>query len=147
MKMQEERFSLALYEETLPLLEDHAEELNVISSELDVDVSTYLKAQLAETFIAYTLREEGKMIGYIGYFLFWHPHYRNVYTAQQDVLFLDKDYRKGLTGIKLIKYSEKKLKNRGVKLISQHSKSHTDLYKVLEFLKYKEADSVYIKEI
>ncbi len=146
--IKEEKITKELLEEALPLLEEHAKELNVLSVTLDPDYNAYLSAAEAGYIALYTTRDdEGKLIGYALYWVNMHPHY-SILVATQDVLFLHKDHRKGRLGIKLLKYSEKKLKeDYNVKVIVQHTKKHKALDSLFSYLGYTEAEAVYLKEI
>lgn len=145
--IKEEKITKELLKEALPLLEEHALELNVLSVKLDPDYNAYLNAAEAGYAVVYTAREGEKLIGYILYWVNIHPHY-SILIATQDVLFLHKDYRKGRTGIKLLKYSEKKLKeDYDIKVIVQHTKKIKALDSLFNYLGYSEAEAVYLKEI
>lgn len=147
IKFAEEKVTDKLLDEIYPLLERHAEELNVFSVPLSIDRMAYLMASAIGHLAAYIARDDGKIAGYVVYWIRTHPHYE-LETAQQDILFLDKEYRRGSTGIKMIKYSEKKLKeDYGVDAVLQHTKIHQPLDKLFEFLGYKEADKIYCKEL
>lgn len=147
MNYREERGGVNLFNELFPLLEEHEKELNVLSCELDVDLRMYIKAVSNRTIRVYTARDDdGVLAGYAIYFLYRHPHY-NVLVGAQDVLFITKEKRRGLTGIKLIRFSEDKLKEAGVKVITQRTKKHKDLGRLYERLGYGLQEEVYTKEI
>ena len=146
MNYREERGGVDLFKEMFPLLEEHEEELNVLNCGLDVDLQMYVKAVAAKQIAIYTARQEGELVGYAVYWIKRHPHY-NVLVADADVIFLRKDYRVGSTGIKLLRFSEDKLKEKGINVIVQRTKKHKDLGRLFKFLKYEHAEEVYIKEI
>lgn len=138
---------MQLLEEIEPLLIEHEEELNVTSYPLAVNKMLYIKSNISGMNVAYTVRKDNDLIGYICYWFFDNLHY-GTYSAQQDVLFISKPYRKGRTGIKLLKYSEDDLKNtHEVKMILQHTKKHKALDSLFEYLGYSESDKIYIKEL
>jgi len=147
MRVKEERMCLALLEEVWPLLELHEKELNIFGRELDPDPMLYLKAGNTGAFKAYVMRDEDNtIVGYAAYWISRHPHYE-IKTATQDVLFLEKKYRKGRNGIKLIRESEKLLKEFGVEIVTQYTKTFQPLDKLFTFLKYKKIEHVYAKEL
>lgn len=147
IKITEEKVTKELLKESLPLLEEHAKELNVLDVPLDVDYNAYYNAAKAGCIALYTARDDDKLIGYALYWVNIHPHY-SILIATQDVLFLHQDYRKGRIGIKLLKYSEEKLKkDYNCKVIVQHTKKHKALDSLFSYLGYTEAEAVYLKEI
>ncbi len=147
MVITEERVTLKLLEEVWPLLELHEEELNIWGRKLSPDKAMYIRSSALGTFAAYIAREDGKVIGYAAYWIVRHPHYE-IAVASQDILFLHKDYRKGLLGVRLIKESEKGLKEKhNVEIVTQFTKPHLPLDKLFVRLGYKEIEKVYGKEL
>jgi len=147
MELQEERVSLELMDEVWPLLEEHAKELNIYKCPLEPNVPMYLKAGNSGALAVYIMRDNGKLIGYAAYWICRHPHY-NIQVASQDVIYLDMAYRKGRSGIKLIKFSEKKLKeDYKVDVIVQQSKVNKSLDKLFEYMEYDHIESVYAKVV
>ena len=144
----EEEVNYELFEEILPLLEKHKEEISIFKDvPLDVDILKYIKMWVTDSFVFYSAREDGELIGYSAYFISSHIHYKSLLVAQADVLFLKKSKRKGLTGVRLLKYSEDKLKELGVDKILQSTKVHYDLGNLLGRLGYEECDKIYVKEV
>ena len=90
-----------------------------------------------------TVREQGKMVGYMLFAVRPHPHYADILCGFEDAYFLLPAYRKGWTGIKLIKESIKLLKVRGVKRIFIHTKKSKDLGRILKFLGLTHSDEIY----
>lgn len=148
-KFQEEEVTYDLFEEVLPLLEEHREEISIHGARLRPDIILYVKMYLAGRFKFYSARDEetGIVVGYAAYWVNPHIHYMDYLTAQQDILFVSKEKRKGLLGVKLIKFSENQLEELGVNLILQHSKFHYDLSPLLKRLGYSECDKIFSKEI
>lgn len=89
--------------------------------------------------------EDGQLVGYQVYFVMPHMHYKTSLTAMSDVLFLAKEHRKGMTGIRLMKCAEQRLKERGVQRVIQNVKLHSDWGLILERLQYKPFERLYAK--
>lgn len=85
------------------------------------------------------------LVGYVAFFLGHHMHYQTTLIATNDVLFLSQDYRKGSTGVRLIKESEKQLAVLGVKKIFWHVKHATVLGPLLKALRYDDEEYVMAK--
>ena len=149
MIYKEETGTTELWEEVYPILEEHKEEISILkNAELNFSFRDYMMLYIQGKYKFYSVRtDEEELVGYATYFITPHPHYLDYLTAQQDVLYISKKHRKGVTGIKLIKFSEKELKKLGVNLILQHSKLHYNLSKLFERLGYTECDVIHSKEI
>jgi hypothetical protein len=147
MKYQEERWTLALFEEAEALIDEHEKELNTGGFKPDCDVKLYIKASSKGLVDTYTVRtDEGELVGYMIYFVHRHPHY-DLMVADADMLFLAAKCRGGMTGVKLITFSEKKLKAKGVEVVTQRTKRVKDLRRLFEHLGYGLHEEVYLKEL
>lgn len=147
MDYQKEQVTMGLIEEIFPLLEAHASELNTSGAPLDADLSRYVKADRLGGLAVYTVRDHEVLIGYAIYWIQRHPHYE-IKVAHQDILYVSEDYRKGRVGIKLIKLSEKLLKeDHGCDMVLQSTKHLKDLSSLFEYLGYEELEKVYSKKL
>jgi GNAT superfamily N-acetyltransferase len=70
----------------------------------------------------YTARLEGELVGYSLFVVDRHIHYRDLLVASNDVLYLRPECRRGVAGIRLIRYSEEMLAKRGVDKVFWHIK-------------------------
>lgn len=124
--------------EAQTLLEQHYQELTLHKEHirLSVDWDKYYKLESIGGFVLITARDEGKLVGYSAFFVSSHIHYKETKVAMNDVLFLHKDYRKGSTGIKLIKESEKIMKDLDVSKIVWHVKLSNDFTPILKRMGY-----------
>ena len=144
---QPERVS-DLWEEALPLLQKHWREIaHYQDIELKPDVETYAKLEAAGQLRCYTARDCGRLIGYVVFFVRPNPHYMESLQAVQDVLFLAAEFRKGTTGLRLIRYAEQKLKAEAVQVIYHHAKRTTRFGQLLEHLGYELVDEIYAKRL
>jgi hypothetical protein len=82
------------------------------------------------------------LIGYSAFFLKPHIHYKDILVASNDVLFLKKEHRVGRFGLKLIKYSEQKMKELGANKITWHIKSSNDFSPILHRMGYIDEDII-----
>lgn len=65
-------------------------------------------------FIPFTVRDEGKMVGYGGVYLVQSMHTQEL-IATEDTWFLLPEYRKGWTAMKFFKYMEDAVREMGAK--------------------------------
>ncbi len=101
---------------------------------LDVNYKAYFKLAEANRLEVCTIRDDGKLIGYTLWMLHYHVHYKTSLTANSTLIYVVPEYRKGLLGYKLIKWSINKLKERGVQRLMIGVKPHHDFGKLLERL-------------
>lgn len=130
-----------------PLIEDHWEEiaLNKSTIKLNPDWEAYHNLEDNGVLKIFTARSEGTLIGYFVVLLRNHIHYKDHIFAANDVLFLKQEYRKGLTGAKLMKFAEKCLKEDGVSVLVVNTKRHKPFDGLLEWLGYSHVENVYSK--
>lgn len=102
----------------------------------------YRQLEQADAFVVYTAREEGQLIGYSAFFINRHLHYGDTVMAHNDVIFLHPDHRRGTAGIKLIKFSEQALRDRGITKITWHVKVDKDWTQILERMGYAREDII-----
>lgn len=146
---QEEFMSRLNREEFSGLVKEHWEESALHKDKifLDPNLELYLELESKGQSKLFTVRDEGKLVGYFLVLVFKHLHYQGNTYAQNDVVFVTKEYRKGFTGIKLIKFAEECLKEDGVDVFNINVKKHKDFGPVLERLGFKPVETVYGKYI
>lgn len=139
-----ELFSDKFIEEIKPLLELHYEELTLHKEhiKLNPDFARYKTLADAGIVKIITARDQGHLVGYSIWIVNTNLHYQDAKMANNDVLFLHPDYRKGRTGIKLIKESERILKDQGVIKILWHIKHAKDFRNILYRLGYADEDII-----
>ena len=109
---------------------------------LNPDWETYKKLEDNNQFFLFTARINKELIGYSAFFLKSHIHYRDILVASNDVLFLKKEHRVGRVGLKLIKYSEQKMKELGANKITWHIKASNDFRPILHRMSYIDEDII-----
>ena len=131
------------------LLSRHWEEiaLNKDKINLSPDWEAYLAKEEAGETALFTVRDDNKLVGYFLVFIGRHIHYQDHVFAQNDVIYVAPEYRKGFTGIKLIKFAEKCLKEDGVSVIQINTKFHKDFGSILKRLGYVPTDTIYGKYV
>lgn len=134
-----------------PLLIAHWQDVALDQDTIDLqpDWEKYEILNNANKLHITTARETGtgKLVGYVVYILDNCLHYKQVNMADGDIFWLDPEYRKGLTGVKLLKSAEKYLVGLGVNKIFNKVKLHKDVGKIFERLGYTPIERVYAKGI
>jgi len=145
---QVERFENVI-DEVKPLLEAHYKEiaLHQDKMQLNPDYKQYQGLQDLDILHIVTVRDEGILIGYFVSIIVPHLHYKDHVCANNDILFVAKEYRGSMIGIKMFKYAEKELKKLGVSVISLHTKVHADFGTILERIGYEHVEQTYSKYV
>ena len=145
---QEETYSDVI-EEIKPLLKLQWEEVCIFDKER-ISLKPNWKGYqlLADTKILHiiTARDNQKLIGYYVSIITPHIHYMDVLVAENDIVYLDKKYRKGLTGYKLIKFAVEQLKLK-VQIIILGMKAKQSFMPLAQRLGFKLADYTLILEV
>lgn len=132
------------------LMRDHWAEVgshqNVRAMQIPRDKYATLEAQGALLSL-FAYDDEGRIVGYSTNVVTMNMHAADCRFVQNDALYLAKDHRKGLAGVRLMKETEKAAKRLGAKLMVWHAKESTGLDKLLPLLGYGVLDVMYSKEI
>lgn len=149
MNYQEEPLTEWLLNEIKPLLFEHWEEIAVNKDKikLDPDYDSYLYLAKTGLLKVYTVRDNGKLVGYYSTLVTPHLHYRNNTYAINDLIFLIPEFRGKLVGLKLIKFAEQELKKLGVSVIMLHTKTEHSFSTIAERLGYSCVEETYSKYI
>lgn len=126
-----------------PLLELHYDEVAMHKDAISLapDWARYQTLEDADRLMAFTARDDGKLIGYSVWFMDMHIHYAGALIGVNDVIFVHRDYRKGCSaGTDLILYSEKMLKQIGVNKAVWHIKFDHDWSAILRRRGYTAED-------
>lgn len=128
-----------------PLLEEHWKEiaLNKDKIKLNPDWRAYADLDSINALRIYTARKDGKLMGYFVIIVSKSLHYRDHLFANNDIIFLTKPARKGLTGVKLIKFALDSLEAEGVTKVHINTKAHQPFDAILERLGFEEIERVY----
>ena len=148
IKYQQE-FLHSVQDDIKPLLEEHWEEvaLNKDKIKINPDWEAYFSLESQGKLDIFTARDEGVLVGYFVVFVYPHIHYKDHLFAKNDLIYLSPSHRKGFTGIRLIKFAEKCLKEDGVSVLVVNTKNRRPFHKVMQFLGFTPEDVEYSKYI
>ena len=128
------------------IIKDHYEELSVTKTfPLDPDWEAYKQLLDIGRLKFITCKDDGKLVGYIIFFISPHLHYKSCLTAFEDIYFLKKEYRKGRTGIRMFQFAEKVMKELKVDRLIYATKVHADNSSLFEYFGFKLMDKVFTK--
>ena len=133
-----------IHQEMEVLIEQHYQELTLNKDKVKLKPvwTQYKELEDKGEFYLLTARIDGELVGYSAFFLKPHIHYNDVIVATNDVLFLIKRVRTGTTGIKLIKYSEQRMKELGATKMTWHIKHANDIRPILHRMGYVDEDII-----
>jgi predicted acetyltransferase len=110
--------------------------LNKDKIKLNPDWDFYDLVNKAGYLLVYTVRVGAKLVGYSIVVAKSHPHYKDHTFAASDIIFIDKDHRKGLVGYNLIKFASEDLRSKGVSVFAISTKVHKPFDSLLNRLKF-----------
>lgn len=137
------------YRDCQPLWPEHYDEIAVQKDRMPMrpDVAAYQALEAAGRLQIVTVRDDGRMVGYILSVIRPHLHYADVLTGYEDAYFLSKSHRKGFTGVKLIKEAIRHMKAVGVQKCFFMTKVALDMGPIFERLGFDKTDIVYSRWI
>ena len=132
-----------------PLFEEHYEEIARNKQIMKLKPNYHLYEALNSTgwLFIYVAMQDNVCIGYSMNIMMHHLHYADLRIAQNDILFVKKEFRGGRLGLRLLKATEDHARSEGCKLMLWHAKENTALAKLLPKLKYGVQEIMYSKEI
>lgn len=93
----------------------------------DPDVSGYGDLYNAGRMVILTVRDDGNMVGYLLMIVMQHLHSKTIRTAFEEGMYLTPLYRKGTTGVLMIKFMERVLGTLGVTRVYFTNRPQRDL--------------------
>ena len=144
VKYSIEKYSDKLINDIKPLIVRHYEEIALHKEyiPLDPDWGRYEKLATMNGLLIVTARDEDKLVGYSVFYISPMMHYKSTISASNDIIWLAPEYRKGMTGVRLIKESERALKELGITKILWHIKFIKDFRKILYRMGYIDEDAI-----
>jgi GNAT superfamily N-acetyltransferase len=134
--------------ELIAIYDRHWRELNVAPDiPLEPQYSTYQQLDAADAVILTTLRDDGRLVGYFMGFIFPELHYKSVLACFGDIFYILPEYRSGWNGIKLFRFTETVLGERGVTRWHVTSKLHKDSGALLKRLGFAAIETHYSKRL
>lgn len=132
-----------------PLTVKHWEEIGVFNKEkIPLNPNWELYDILYEQDVLHivTAEDNKKLVGYYVSIITPYLHYKDTLVAENDVVYLCKEYRKGLTGYKLIKFAVEQLKQR-VQVIILNMKAEHPFFSLSKRLGFKLTEYKFTLEI
>lgn len=138
-----------MYPKMVTLNQDHWDEVGGIAGqcELDIDFNMYLTLQSQGILIMVAAYDDDKLVGYVSCSRAPHPHHKGKIFASTDAFYVAPKYR-GITGTKLIKFTEALLRDRhSVDYFSIIANTNFRIDSWANRMGYQESDIVYTKKL
>lgn len=137
------------YRDCQALWVEHYDEIAVQKDRMEMkpDVAGYMALEAAGRLQILTVRDDGRMVGYLLTVIRPHLHYANVLSGFEDAYFLSKTHRRGMTGVKLIREGIRYMRAVGVQKAFFMTKASLDMGRIFERLGFTKSDIVYSKWI
>lgn len=155
--MQVFRGTLKEYrEELFPLFKKHWEEVGLAGSgkelELNVNEEWYTRLENNHQFLGIGLKnDEGKLVGYISFFVYMHYHHSDTAFATTDCFMIEKEYRNTSAYrsiLKMFELAEKILRLEfGVKYMQFGFSKNNPLDFLAKRMGYEPSDVMYLKKL
>lgn len=144
-----EQYTPEFLKELAPLIYLHYKE---ISADLDIPLQPvwddYAKAAAAGVLRIFTIRCDGKLIGYSVFSVRPATHYETSIQANNDIIWLHEDFRKQLLGYRFIQWCDRQLRiTDKVQKVRHHVKLAHNWGKLLERQGYGAEEIIYSKRL
>lgn len=131
------------------LFAEHYDEICVHKQfmKLSPNSESYLQLEEAGFLMILGAFVNDELVGYSVNLISQHLHYRELKCMNNDLLFVSSKYRASPLGLKLIRLTEKKAKEIGVKMVTWHAKQDSQLSSLMQRKGYSVQDIIYSKEV
>lgn len=149
VKYQRERLA-SVKDDILPLLKQDWDEIQHDKDKIPLDPNweLYQAVEDATVLRIYTARtQEDKLVGYIVFILTPSMHSRSLTLAVCDILFLTKSRRKGMTGVRLMRFAEQEMIAEGVRWFQITTTESHPIDPVMKRLGYRKTETRHEKVI
>jgi len=145
------RESADIFDEIFPLVQMHAKEIayGVTADEpLDIALDTYRALEQAGALCVFTVRSEGRLVGYAIFHLGQSLDRKYIKQAHEGGLFLLPECRGGRTAMRLLEFADAELANLGCNTVLYSSPAANPKFgAMLSRLGYEKVDEVYARRL
>ena len=145
---QREKCTDEFIRECSPLWAKHQDEFRSYEGmELGPDISIFKAGEAGGILRIFSVRKRGFLVGYNVFIVAMDPHFKGDKIANQDLIFIERDERKGMLGYRFMKWCDQQLKDEGVKFIFQRLNVQRNHGAILLRMGYEPIDMVYRRRI
>lgn len=143
-----EALTVELAAELTPFLTSASDEVEFVGWPANVNWEAYFLMDSVGNYYFYTVRtDRGALLGWCGFSVSPHPHYKDKKAANCDLIYVGKEARKTGASVKLLNYCDENLVAMGVDMISYAVKTGHDYSPVLMRKGYVADETIYTKKV
>lgn len=142
-----QRESLAsTWHEGLDLIRANHAETGLPDERFDPDDARYFNLEAMNLMKLFTARYGDELVGYAVFLVAPHLHYKGVFWAMQDVLYVKPDHR-GVGAVRFMEWQDEELAREGVERILRDVAERHDYHRTLERLGYEKVQTGYLRKV
>lgn len=92
----------------------------------------------------FTVRKFDALVGYSIFMVINHLHFKQMYWAMQDVLWIEPDLR-GPCAVRFLRWTDEQLKELGVEVIYRHVNRNVDFSRTLIRMGYEDVERSFVR--
>ena len=120
---------------------------NSSTTKLDPDWGIYKSLEKQGLLYVFTCRDDNILVGYFTALIVPNLHSKGQFKVMNDAIFLDKPYRKGFAGVRLIKFAEDCIKQDGHSTLLINTTELNPIDKLMGRLGYTKVVTSFEKEL
>ena len=120
---------------------------DIIAVKLNPDWDIYKSLEKQGSLYIFTCRDGNKLVGYFTALIVPNLHSKGHFKVMNDAIFLDKPYRKGFAGVRLIKFAEDCIKQDGHSTLLINTTELNPIDKLMDRLGYTKVVTSFEKEL
>jgi len=120
---------------------------NSSTTKLDPDWGIYKSLEKQGLLYVFTCRDDNILVGYFTALIVPNLHSKGSFKVMNDAIFLDKPYRKGFAGVRLIKFAEDCIKQDGHSTLLINTTELNPIDKLMDRLGYTKVVTSFEKEL
>ena len=124
----------------------HHAEVNVFDDvPLNINWQRYLQCEKSGNYLLVVVRDDGKIVGWLGFFIYEHMRHIGYKIAKEDWYYISPEYRGKGIGKELFRFAEWSLKSLGVRRVMVSCKVAHDHTRLLNALGYDNHEKNFTK--
>lgn len=130
----------------MPLTQAHYEEVGLFvgSDKFELSIEPYLKVE--QLLRVFTMRVDGKLVGYCVFLVVPHSYYPSTIWAKQECLYVHPKHR-GRRAAKFLIWCDEKLRKDGVDVVYRGVNVKNDYSAILERMGYESIERCYMRKL
>jgi GNAT superfamily N-acetyltransferase len=134
-----------VFPELRKLLTDHGNEVLSHGLAPDPNFEAYAELMARDLYVMFTVRHEGELVGYAGFFVNQSLHVKTIIVASCDLIYMKPEHRGW--GHNLIEFANYYLKASGVAIVYHTVTEKFDYSKTLTRQGFKQNERIFAKKL